>query len=43
MGDRLFDVTKDLTDKAMVVECFVVEKMEDQYKIKLRVLILPWT
>eukprot|EP00090_Calanus_glacialis_P015764 TRINITY_DN24840_c0_g1_i1.p1 TRINITY_DN24840_c0_g1~~TRINITY_DN24840_c0_g1_i1.p1 ORF type:complete len:604 (-),score=265.68 TRINITY_DN24840_c0_g1_i1:51-1700(-) len=36
-GDRLFDLTRDVeTDEAMVVECLVVEKMEDQYRVKLR-------
>ena len=33
-GDRLIELTRDLeTDEAMVV---VVEKMEDQYIVKLR-------
>jgi hypothetical protein len=36
-GDRFFDLTRDVeTDEAMVVDCVVVEKLEDQYRVKLR-------
>eukprot|EP00092_Neocalanus_flemingeri_P029610 GFUD01032156.1.p1 GENE.GFUD01032156.1~~GFUD01032156.1.p1 ORF type:complete len:620 (+),score=228.68 GFUD01032156.1:1-1860(+) len=36
-GDRFFDMTRDLeTDEAAVVECIVVEKTEDEYRVKLR-------
>ena len=36
-GDRCFDLTRDVeTDEAMVVDCVVVEKLEDQYRVKLR-------
>ena len=37
VGDRIFDMTRDMdTDEAMMIDCVVVEIVEDQYKVKLR-------
>ena len=34
---RIFDMTRDMdTDEAMMIDCVVVEIVEDQYKVKLR-------
>ena len=36
-GDRIFDMTRDMdTDEAMMIDCVVVEIVEDQYRVKLR-------
>ena len=37
VGDKLFEITRDLdTDEALVLECIVVEKLSDSYRVKLR-------